>query len=194
MPSAAWRHRCQFPRRLRRSPGPSIVPVVSLGADPVFSGERFLLPQSRSAQGLFREKFKILWPSTGHLLFIPRARLLSTTPCTGCPQELGMIYGPRPTSSARRRVSEVGTPGWQRQLSKEGTPDDARSCSAAPREPGTADRSQGAEPVPASHDHCGGRPRKRHRRGRRRCHPAWIRACHVRAAKLDKQQQRFWLG
>ena len=36
----------------RRSPGPSIVPVVSLGADPVFGGERFLLPIGCGAQGL----------------------------------------------------------------------------------------------------------------------------------------------
>jgi hypothetical protein len=36
----------------RRSPGPSVVPEVSLGADPVFSGERFLLPIGGVAQGL----------------------------------------------------------------------------------------------------------------------------------------------
>jgi hypothetical protein len=41
-------------------PGPSVSPVVSLGADPVFSGERFLLPFGRTAQGLSRENFKIL--------------------------------------------------------------------------------------------------------------------------------------
>ena len=39
-------------RRLRQSPGPSSGPVVSLGADPVFSGERFLLPTHCAAQDL----------------------------------------------------------------------------------------------------------------------------------------------
>jgi hypothetical protein len=37
-------------RRLRQSPGPSGVPLVSLGADPVFSGEEFLLPTECAAQ------------------------------------------------------------------------------------------------------------------------------------------------
>jgi hypothetical protein len=36
------------------------VPSVSLGADPVFSGERFLLPIEPAAQGPFRKNFKIL--------------------------------------------------------------------------------------------------------------------------------------
>jgi hypothetical protein len=39
-------------RRPRRSPSPSSVPLVSLGADPVFSGERFLLLTECIAQGL----------------------------------------------------------------------------------------------------------------------------------------------
>jgi hypothetical protein len=39
-------------RRPRRSPSPSSVPLVSLGADPVFSGERFLLLTQCLAQGL----------------------------------------------------------------------------------------------------------------------------------------------
>jgi len=39
-------------RRPRQSPGPSSVPLVSLGADPVFSGEEFLLPTEAVAQGL----------------------------------------------------------------------------------------------------------------------------------------------
>ena len=42
----------QAPRPPRRLPGPSVVPKVALGADPVFSGERFLLPIGSAAQGL----------------------------------------------------------------------------------------------------------------------------------------------
>ena len=39
-------------RHAVRSPRPCCVPSVSLGADPVFSGERFLLPIESAAQGL----------------------------------------------------------------------------------------------------------------------------------------------
>ena len=52
---------------------PPSVPWVSPEADPVFSSEEFLRPAERAAQGLFRDYFKILFSSTGHLAFIPRA-------------------------------------------------------------------------------------------------------------------------
>jgi hypothetical protein len=47
-------------RFLARSPGPVGVPSVSLGADPVFSGERFLLLMECAAQEPFPKNFKIL--------------------------------------------------------------------------------------------------------------------------------------
>jgi hypothetical protein len=77
-PRTAWRHPTALASRLlscrvRRGAtgvgfppsGPVArsvlcVPSVSLGADPVFSGERFLLPIEPAAQGPFRKNFKIL--------------------------------------------------------------------------------------------------------------------------------------
>ena len=135
----------QAPRRPRRLPGPSIVPEVSLGADPVFSGERFLLPIGRAAQGLFPRSSRffcrpqdICCLSPVHGRFPPRSAQLR-------PQLLGITGPPtwglrartaraprthhprRParsveeTGSARRGHSETRAPGWTCRLRKDGT-------------------------------------------------------------------------
>ena len=52
LPCAARPHRLPVSRRPRRLPSTSGVPRVSPEADPVFSGERFLLPMPLAAQGL----------------------------------------------------------------------------------------------------------------------------------------------
>jgi len=81
---APWSADCSAGRWLRGPTGvrtppsvpvarPSDVPWVSPGADPVFSGERFLLPQMRAAQGLSASSSRFFLTSTGHPLFIPCA-------------------------------------------------------------------------------------------------------------------------
>jgi hypothetical protein len=103
--SAAWRHRSSGSRRPRRLPGPSIVPLVSLGADPVFSGERFLLPIGSAAQALsartsrfFSRPQDICCLSPVHGGFPPRSTQLR-------PQLLG-ITGPL-AADCRARIARA---------------------------------------------------------------------------------------
>jgi len=198
MPCAAWRHRCQIPRRPRRLPGPSVVPVVSLGADPVFSGERFLLPLSSGAQGLSARSSRFF----GH----PQD-ICCLSPVHGCfppghaqvrPQQLGITAGlafrprrtlGRLTASAeafQKEAGEAGRISFERKAA-----DVARPRPAERGRPDAEDRGQGPQPGPASQDHRDCWPGECPHRGRRRLHPARIRARNIGPAELGHELERL---
>ncbi len=112
-PQSRPRAECRF-LGSPRVPGCCRVPEVAPGVPalpwigaPFFVVSAFLLPLRAGTQELSASNLKILWPSTGHLPFIPAHRRLSTAHPHTCPQQVCKGLGAAP-ATGRRQVGGAG--------------------------------------------------------------------------------------
>jgi hypothetical protein len=105
LPCAAWLPPAACRCQIAGYPAPQH-PRAFPRAGHVFGGEAVLLPSPRSTQGLCPRHSKFLWPSTGHLPFIPCAPELSTALSTSSSTGWGERRPAHPALSGPAAVTE----------------------------------------------------------------------------------------
>ena len=177
-------HQCQILAVSTGRPALPASPPVSLGLEPVFSGEEFLLPTAPAAQGFSGISSRFFCRPQDICRLSPVHSSFPLAYAQVCPQSVwtdrsecvpssGCEFKAANTGSPLRSAAEVARRGWEHQLPANRRTDDVARLTTGGRgqgpQPGqdpNRDRSRGADQrtgsrrgglYPAGIDACGGR-------------------------------------